>query len=966
MLASMGYPLSVVPPTSPLVASGARASGQLAWDVVSEICQRPHPYNSDENLRVRRLLLGQIRTIQSAFGAAQCKSPDASPSSLVVLDQDTMSTVSNYSKSAVVDLFESSNILVRVRGRSPSHEALLVSAHFDSVPSGPGVTDDGIAIGSMVAVLKSLLNHHCHSPLMYDVIFNFNNAEEMGLFGATAFVRHPWFKDVKAFINLEGTGTTGSERSMLFRTNSFEVTSAYMAKAPYPHASILVNNLMRFVGSETDYRPYTVEGRRQGIDIAFYTNRYLYHTARDDLQHAKPIAAQHMADDLLKTALGLTAGPSALGSLEPSQQLPMGRTNVLPVPSFAFYDVYGFRGVLKSYPAYLLSLLAILVASIVIASIKLTSLYYRLGYKRLVLRGIKPFFEAYALVWFVFLSVILASYSVSSIKHYFSPGATYAHPLLTLAYTVPLIISMFALIQIIWPPIAVRLMLRNRAAPAMYHELPSAPPPLDQYDDESDGSEDEHAEEDVVQVDQPVPDAGGSVHASRPSTTGAGITARRAPQPSQPLRPRSPRHRLVESDGPSLASWLPFGLLGFWLTLLFVNIVLTLHGISAFFFLFTWPLYSFIACALTLGIESSLRRWYRSGFDVISSTDDQHVPSRLENSLLSYYEQYFWLVNFGIATIVPFMETLDTLQSLLNGLPSLIGDGLPGVIIDLAVTQQYMETWDVTNATTAALSSVASVIMLPIVPSAAWIAMLKASPSFKSVLSNSSVVCVEPTDGDKLRTCTIDNLPLPKYNATQYKPIDLIGANLEVRNKARSVEIEGVIVGPPDSRICSLSLIANKKVSHSSDLDGTPNEPDADGDGAIVKTARDTAIRGMWIDPWQANKWTGPNNTAETPRQPTPGLDYSLPMIVYRREYEGLGLSDHRVRIPFLAQLDLDVDRQDAQLTIACYVDQHVGSSAYQAVVDSVPTWMQFSNGLGMVGRNGALEIRKTFPLMDV
>ena len=83
-------------------------------------------------------------------------------------------------------------------------------------------------------------------PLHHDVIFNFNNGEEMGLYGGYAFLVHPWFKDVKAFINLEGTGASRGTRSVLFRTNSFDV-AGLMEAAPYPHASILFNELMRFV-----------------------------------------------------------------------------------------------------------------------------------------------------------------------------------------------------------------------------------------------------------------------------------------------------------------------------------------------------------------------------------------------------------------------------------------------------------------------------------------------------------------------------------------------------------------------------------------------------------------------------------------------------------------------------------------------------------------------------------------------
>lgn len=47
-------------------------------------------------------------------------------------------------------------------------------------------------------MIRNLINH----PVRHNVIFNINNGEEIGLFGTAAFMKHPWAKDVKAFINL--------------------------------------------------------------------------------------------------------------------------------------------------------------------------------------------------------------------------------------------------------------------------------------------------------------------------------------------------------------------------------------------------------------------------------------------------------------------------------------------------------------------------------------------------------------------------------------------------------------------------------------------------------------------------------------------------------------------------------------------------------------------------------------------
>lgn len=47
-------------------------------------------------------------------------------------------------------------------------------------------------------MIRNLINH----PVKHNIIFNINNGEEVGLYGAAAFMKHPWSKDVKAFVNL--------------------------------------------------------------------------------------------------------------------------------------------------------------------------------------------------------------------------------------------------------------------------------------------------------------------------------------------------------------------------------------------------------------------------------------------------------------------------------------------------------------------------------------------------------------------------------------------------------------------------------------------------------------------------------------------------------------------------------------------------------------------------------------------
>ena len=58
--------------------------------------------------------------------------------------------------------------------------AVLFSAHYDSVSTGPGATDDGMSVVSLVQMVKYL----AHNRPRRTAVFNINNGEEDGLHGA--------------------------------------------------------------------------------------------------------------------------------------------------------------------------------------------------------------------------------------------------------------------------------------------------------------------------------------------------------------------------------------------------------------------------------------------------------------------------------------------------------------------------------------------------------------------------------------------------------------------------------------------------------------------------------------------------------------------------------------------------------------------------------------------------------------
>lgn len=262
---------------------------QSSWDSLQKIALVEHTYTSEGNDYVHDLLEKKIVEL-------------AAQKLYIEYDNDLNGTNNvmfavNYLNYDSVSYYESNNLLVRVNGTDLSLPAYLVSAHFDSVPSSYGVTDDGMGIASMLGLLEYFAGDKTKQPLR-TVIFNFNNNEEFGLYGANALLSHPWFKQIKFFLNLEGTGAGG--KAVLFRGTDYGILK-HFAKVRFPYATSLFqqgfNN--RLIHSETDYAVYKDKGGIRGLDLAFYRPRDLYHTGGDNVKNVNKKALWHMLSNTL-------------------------------------------------------------------------------------------------------------------------------------------------------------------------------------------------------------------------------------------------------------------------------------------------------------------------------------------------------------------------------------------------------------------------------------------------------------------------------------------------------------------------------------------------------------------------------------------------------------------------------------------------------------------------------------------
>lgn len=268
-----------------------------AWMDLQVISKEFHPYNSHANDRVHDYVLQQIS--DAALD---------SYNSYLSYDDDVRRIlfqapdVFNPAIIGRANYHESNNILAKVEGQDPTLPAVLVSAHYDSVPTAYGTTDDGAGIASMLSIFRYFSERTTAQPLR-TIIFNFNNDEEFGLLGAQAFFSHPWSKNVSVFLNLEGTGAGG--RAILFRATDYGVAKHFKA-ASSPHANSMFQQGFSdgLIRSETDYKVYTNNGLR-GLDVAFYKPRNLYHTRRDSIRETSYSALSHMFTNALDVTLSL-------------------------------------------------------------------------------------------------------------------------------------------------------------------------------------------------------------------------------------------------------------------------------------------------------------------------------------------------------------------------------------------------------------------------------------------------------------------------------------------------------------------------------------------------------------------------------------------------------------------------------------------------------------------------------------
>lgn len=200
--------------------------------------------------------------------------------------------------------------VIAIIGPASGH-AVLLNAHYDSVPVGPGASDDGMGVATLLEVAAQLKDR----PLKRPVILLFNEGEELGLVGARAFLADPISNRVDSLINLEARGVRGPVNMFETSRPNAAPIELFAAAVPRPFANSLSTDIYRLMPNYTDVNSFSERGWLT-LNLAPIGNETRYHSAGDEVAAVDPATLQHMGDQTLALTLRLAGAerPPSVGN----------------------------------------------------------------------------------------------------------------------------------------------------------------------------------------------------------------------------------------------------------------------------------------------------------------------------------------------------------------------------------------------------------------------------------------------------------------------------------------------------------------------------------------------------------------------------------------------------------------------------------------------------------------------------
>lgn len=286
-------------PAGPDAPATAFSSARAMVDV-REIAQRPHPVGSADHARVRDYLISRLTTL--GLSPTVQEGP-LSPRAIKRLQRNGQNpAAAGYTVANVIGVWP---------GRDPEAPAVLMMAHYDTVPASPGAADDSVGVSAILEAVRAI---QARGPGDRTLVVLFTDAEELDLDGARVFFGgHPLRDRVGAVVNLDARG--GGGRAMMFETgrDNAEMVALYARAAQHatggPSSSSLAVFIYENMPNGSDFTIPKARGI-QGINLAFIGRAEQYHTAAATPDAIDQGTVQHIGAQALETADALLRAPA--------------------------------------------------------------------------------------------------------------------------------------------------------------------------------------------------------------------------------------------------------------------------------------------------------------------------------------------------------------------------------------------------------------------------------------------------------------------------------------------------------------------------------------------------------------------------------------------------------------------------------------------------------------------------------
>lgn len=263
----------LLPVPQPETAPTREFSAERAFQHVAVISKESHPVGSEAMAAVAAYLL---QTLQADGLQAEIQAADG------------------YSQ-WMNKTFALKNVVARIPGNDSSG-AVLIVAHPDSTPYGPGAGDNASGAATLLEVARAI---KAGAPLKNDIIVLFDDGEEFGYLGGFAFVReHPWMADVRFVIGIDQAAWGPSVLLQAIPPN----VQGYARAVHQPVAFGLYYDMDWTLGHDDSLVFPFIKENIPALDFEDPTAVAFKHSDADTVDKVKQGSMQQMGDQVLAVA----------------------------------------------------------------------------------------------------------------------------------------------------------------------------------------------------------------------------------------------------------------------------------------------------------------------------------------------------------------------------------------------------------------------------------------------------------------------------------------------------------------------------------------------------------------------------------------------------------------------------------------------------------------------------------------